>query len=60
MRQSRAFISFIREVSDLLPPTRYTLIAVGICAACAALGIAIGEFGPPPTKPALADALATC
>ena len=59
MRKPLAFSSFIREVTELLPPTRYTLIAVGICAACVALGFAIGEFGPPPTKPALADALAT-
>ena len=59
MKQPSALICLVREATGRLPPARYTLIAVGICAACVAAGIAIDEFGPQPTKPALADGLAT-
>jgi len=58
VRQSRGLTSFIREMTDHLPPTRYILLTIGICLVCAALGLAIDEFGPPPSDPDLADALA--
>jgi len=45
-------------MTDHLPPTRYILLTIGICLVCAALGLAIDEFGPPPSDPDLADALA--